>query len=123
MIYLLVQETITTKPVISIEFYVMLATSGVIRTTVRPGDKIKMTINVSDESKKRMIASIQQYVSENMDEDIGDLQASLLLEFVLKEIAPSVYNSAIVDAQAHMQERVSDLDGTCYQQEFTYWSE
>ena len=80
-----------------------------------------MAIKVSDESKKRMIASIKQYVSENMDEDIGDLQASLLLEFVLKEIAPSVYNSAIVDAQAHLQERVSDLDGTCYQPEFTYW--
>ena len=80
-----------------------------------------MAINISDESKKHMISSIKQYVSENMDEDIGDLQSSLLLEFVLKEIAPSVYNSAIADAQAQMQERVSDLDGTCYQPEFGYW--
>ena len=54
-----------------------------------------MAIKVSDESKKRMIASIKQYVSEHMDEDIGDLQASLLLEFVLKEIAPSVYNARL----------------------------
>ena len=118
---LLVRETITTKPVISIESYVMLATSGVIRTTVRPGDKIKMTIKVSDESKKRMIESIRQYVSKNMDEDIGDLQATLLLEYFLQEIGPSVYNGAIADAQAQMQERVTDLDGTCYQPEFGYW--
>ena len=80
-----------------------------------------MTIKIADETKKKMISSIQEYVSENMDEDIGDLQASLLLEFFLKEIAPSVYNSAIVDAQAQMLERVSDLDGTCYQPEFEYW--
>ena len=80
-----------------------------------------MTIKVSDESKKRMIESIRQYVSKNMDEDIGDLQATLLLEYFLQEIAPSVYNGAIADAQAQMQERVTDLDGTCYQPEFGYW--
>jgi uncharacterized protein (DUF2164 family) len=45
----------------------------------------------------------------------------LLLEFFLKELGPSVYNTAIGDAQAHLQERVGDLDGTCYEPEFCYW--
>jgi uncharacterized protein (DUF2164 family) len=56
-----------------------------------------------------------------MDEDIGDLKAKLLLDFFLNEIGPSVYNGAVHDAQAIMQERVVDLDGVCYHDEFGYW--
>lgn len=32
-----------------------------------------------------------------MDEEIGDLQADLLLDYVLGEIGPTVYNRAIAD--------------------------
>jgi uncharacterized protein (DUF2164 family) len=53
--------------------------------------------------------------------DIGDLKATLVLEFFLKEIAPTVYNGAIADAQTFMRDRVADLDGACGAQEFGYW--
>jgi uncharacterized protein (DUF2164 family) len=52
---------------------------------------------------------------------MGDLQAGLLLDFVLKEIAPSVYNAAITDAQTYLRDRVADLDGACVVPEFSYW--
>ena len=73
------------------------------------------------ETRVRLIASIRRYFEENMDDEIGELQASLLLEFCLKEIGPSVYNHAVRDAQAQMQDKVTDLDGTCYEPEFGYW--
>jgi uncharacterized protein (DUF2164 family) len=73
------------------------------------------------ESRQRLIASIRRYFEENMEDEIGELQASLLLEFCLKEIGPSVYNLAVRDAQAQMQDQVIDLDGTCYEPEFVYW--
>ncbi len=56
-----------------------------------------------------------------MDDDVGDLKAKILLDFFLEEIGPAVYNHAISDAQAVMQDRVADLDGTCYHTEFDYW--
>ena len=80
-----------------------------------------MPIAISQRVKKQSIASIRRYFTENMDEEIGELKAMLLLEFFLKEIGPSIYNQAIQDAQAQMQERVADLDGSCYEREFGYW--
>lgn len=56
-----------------------------------------------------------------LEQGIGDLKASLLLDFVLKEIGPSVYNQAVADAQARMAEMVDEIDGTCYEPEFGYW--
>jgi uncharacterized protein (DUF2164 family) len=80
-----------------------------------------MAIQLFKETQKTLVASIQRYFAEHMDEEIGDLKAMLLLDFVLQEVGPSVYNQAITDAQAHMLERVNDLDGSCYELEFAYW--
>ena len=81
-----------------------------------------MAIKLSKEAEKRLIASIKRYCAENMEEDIGDLKATLLLDFCVQEIGPTIYNQAIADAQANMQDKVADLDHSCYQVEFGYWS-
>jgi uncharacterized protein (DUF2164 family) len=80
-----------------------------------------VAIELSQEVKKDLIPSIQKYFREHMDDDIGDLKAELLLDFCLREICPTVYNRAIHDAQAFLQDRVADLDGTCFEPEMTYW--
>lgn len=80
-----------------------------------------MAITLSDEARKQLIASIKRYVAEHMDEEIGDLGAGLLLDFFVAELGPSIYNSAIADAQARITAWVGDLDGTCYEPEFEYW--
>jgi len=81
-----------------------------------------VTIELSKDVRERLIASVKQYFTEELDQDIGDLKSSLLLDFILKEIGPIIYNGAIADAQARMQEMVSELDGSCYKPEFTYWN-
>ena len=45
-----------------------------------------------------------------------------LLNFFLEEIGPAVYNRAIHDAQARLQQRVADLDGELFVDEFQYWT-
>ena len=80
-----------------------------------------MEIELTKEVKSRMLTSIKEFYAESMEADIGDLKAALALEFILKEIAPTVYNVAIADAQAHLQEKVTDLENACYRPEFTYW--
>lgn len=59
--------------------------------------EILLTIQLSPDTRKQIIASLQRYFAENMDEEIGDLQADLLLDYVLGEIGPTVYNRAIAD--------------------------
>jgi uncharacterized protein (DUF2164 family) len=68
-----------------------------------------------------MIASIKRFFAESLDDDIGDLKAARVLEFCVREIGPSIYNQAIADAQAHMQEKIADLGGVRYEAEFDYW--
>ena len=80
-----------------------------------------MTPTLSDEASDRAVASIRRYFSEQLDQEIGELQGRLLLEFILKEIGPSVYNAAIADAQTWLRDRVADLEGVCYAPEFGYW--
>jgi uncharacterized protein (DUF2164 family) len=80
-----------------------------------------VTIEISKQVRADAIASIQRYFQENMAEPIGDLPAGLLLNFFLEEVGPAVYNRAIADAQARMQQRVSDLNGELYADEFQYW--
>lgn len=40
----------------------------------------------------------------------------------MEEVGPAIYNRAIADAQARMQQRVSDLNGELYADEFQYWA-
>ncbi len=80
-----------------------------------------MAISLTKEAKKQAIQSIKKYIAENFEEEIGDLKADLLLDFFLKEIGPTIYNHAISDAQAYLQDKVVDLDGSCYETEFGYW--
>ena len=80
-----------------------------------------MTIKLSKITKQQLIESIKRYFKENLDEEIGDLKASLFLDFCLQEICPSVYNQAIIHARSFMEDKLSDLEDTCYEPEFDYW--
>ena len=80
-----------------------------------------MAIELFDETRQKLIESIKRYAAERLDEEMGDLKAALLLDYVLEEIGPTIYNKAIADAQAHLLDRVGDLDGSCYEPEFGYW--
>jgi len=80
-----------------------------------------MTITLSEEVRRQAIASLKRYFAEELDQDVGELKAGLLLEYFLEEIAPSVYNGAIADAQTYLRDRVADLEGACAIPEFSYW--
>ena len=80
-----------------------------------------MAVTLSDEVRKQAIASIRRYSTEELDSDLSDIQAASLLAFFLKEIAPTVYNAGIADAQVFLRDRLADLEATCYEPEFVYW--
>lgn len=82
-----------------------------------------MPIELPDDTAAKIVASLKRYFKEQRDEELGDLQAKLLLDFIVKEVAPSIYNSAIIDAQTFLRDRVADLDGACFEPEFGYWRE
>ena len=80
-----------------------------------------MNIEIPDEARKRAIASIERYFSENMEERIGNVAAGALLGFFLDEIGPLVYNRAVADVQERLQMRVMEVDIELHVDEFDYW--
>jgi uncharacterized protein (DUF2164 family) len=80
-----------------------------------------VTVELSADARKEALASIRRYCTQNLELEVGDIKAAALLEFFLKELAPSVHNAAIADAQVYLRDRLADLEATCYEPEFAYW--
>lgn len=80
-----------------------------------------MLINMEPDAQQYLLESIKRFFAEDLDEDIGDLKAATVLEFCLREVCPSVYNQAIIDAQEFFERAASDLPGVRYAPEFDYW--
>ena len=80
-----------------------------------------MPLQLPKDTEQQLLASIQRFFVEHMDDEIGGLKASFLLDFCLREVGPCVYNLAIGDAQTQLLSRVDDLDGSCFEPEFGYW--
>jgi uncharacterized protein (DUF2164 family) len=74
-----------------------------------------MRIELSDERRARLVADIQKLFSEELDDDIGELRAGLVLDFFVKNLGPPVYNQAIRDAHGFIQEKLVDLEGDFYE--------
>ncbi|WP_204101452.1 DUF2164 domain-containing protein [Occallatibacter savannae] len=79
-----------------------------------------VTLELDKQQRAAAISSLKRYFEENLD-PIGDLPAGLLLNFVLEEIGPVIYNRAIADAQTRLTQRVADLNGELYADELQYW--
>jgi uncharacterized protein (DUF2164 family) len=80
-----------------------------------------MAIQLPKEVEKQLIVSIKRYFDEYMEDEIGDLKAKLLLDYVVREVGPSIYNQAVADVQAYMQGKVADVENTLYEPELGYW--
>jgi uncharacterized protein (DUF2164 family) len=78
-------------------------------------------IELDKPTRAEAIASIQRYSEENLTEPLGTLPATLLLDYFLEEIGPTIYNQAISDAQSRIVQRTADLSGELYADAFTYW--
>ena len=80
-----------------------------------------MNIQPSKEETVQLVSSIQKYFKEELDQEIGELQAKLLLDYFFKEIAPLAYNKGVSDAETYLLTQIEDLPGTCFQEGLTYW--
>jgi uncharacterized protein (DUF2164 family) len=80
-----------------------------------------MKVELSKQVRGDAIASLQRYFDENMPEPIGDLPAGMLLDYFVEEVGAAIYNKAIADAQARMQQHAMDLHGELFAEEMTYW--
>ncbi len=84
--------------------------------------RVKGQITLPDKQQKLAAASLRRYFLEELDVEIGELKSSLVLDYILREIGPAIYNDAIGDARTFFDERAADLSAMCYHKEFPYWA-
>lgn len=66
-------------------------------------------IELPREIKDQALSDIKNYFSKEREEELGDLGAGLLLDFILENIGPVIYNQALKDSYSFMSEKLEDL--------------
>lgn len=64
---------------------------------------------LSKEQKEEMKQKLQDYFFKERGEELGDLPATLMIDFIISELGKTFYNKEIEDAQRYMIERVEEL--------------
>jgi uncharacterized protein (DUF2164 family) len=72
-------------------------------------------IKLSDGRRDRIVRSLRVFFASELEEEISDFQARLVLDFFLRELGAPVYNQAIQDARGFVQEKLADLEGEFYE--------
>ncbi|GAE37602.1 DUF2164 domain-containing protein [Halalkalibacter akibai] len=69
-----------------------------------------MYIRLPKENKDQIISKLQDYFYNKRAEEIGNLGAENLLDFVLKEIGPYFYNQGIMDAKEVFEQKMLSIE-------------
>ena len=64
---------------------------------------------LNKEQKAAVSAKLKEYIAENFDMDIGNLQAAVFADYIAENIGAYFYNKAVADSLSFMAERVEDL--------------
>ncbi|NIS19219.1 MAG: DUF2164 domain-containing protein, partial [Thermoplasmata archaeon] len=64
-----------------------------------------------------MILGVEGFFLDEFDEEISPFRAEQLLDHFLAALGPPVYNQAVQDARAYMQDKLDDLDGEVWEAE------
>lgn len=69
----------------------------------------KNKIKLTKEKRDEMISAIKTYFLNEREEELGDLATSLMLNFIIEELAPEFYNQGVYDSYKYMNDRNEDL--------------
>ena len=64
---------------------------------------------LTPDQQKFAINELQTYFLQERDEELSELSAILLLDFISQKLAPMYFNKGIEESQKFMSERVEDL--------------
>ena len=71
-------------------------------------------IEFSKEERAAITAKLRKYFARELDQELGQLPAEMLLDFIGKEIGGAFYNRGIHDAQQLVQQKAEDIVEALY---------
>lgn len=74
-----------------------------------------MRIRLAPERRQDLLRALKDYFATEFDEPLSDFRAEALLDFLVRELGPPVYNQGVRDAAGYMQEKLADIEGEVFE--------
>jgi uncharacterized protein (DUF2164 family) len=71
-------------------------------------------IEFSKDERAAATGKLRDYFARELDQELGQLPAEMLLDFIGKEIAGAFYNRGVHDAQHLVQQKAEDIVEALY---------
>jgi len=71
-------------------------------------------IELSREARQAAAAGLRKVLIEDLDIEIGALQAEMILDRLVLDVGPVLYNRALTDARAVIAAKAEDMDEALY---------
>jgi len=76
-----------------------------------------VSLDLDEARRKAMLGRIQSFFAQELDEEIGELKARLVLHFFLETLGAATYNQGAADVQAWLHDKLLDLEGELFEDE------
>ncbi|EFM12693.1 Protein of unknown function DUF2164 [Paenibacillus curdlanolyticus YK9] len=73
-----------------------------------------IVIKLPKEEKAEVIKQVQAFFEEERSESIGEIAAELLVDRMIQELGPYIYNRAIADTRAMVSDKFNQIDDELY---------
>jgi uncharacterized protein (DUF2164 family) len=80
-----------------------------------------MSLELTTQESQEAMHSLKRYFTAELDVELSELKAKLLLDYLMKELAPLAYNRGVADAESFFRNKLEDLTATCFEPGLTYW--
>jgi uncharacterized protein (DUF2164 family) len=74
-------------------------------------------IKLDDPVRIEVVAKLQKYFEDELQQEIGSFDAEFLLDFFSKEVGGYYYNQGLVDALKNFEIKMEDVGESIYQLE------
>ena len=71
--------------------------------------KHKKLLQLDNEEEEALLDELREYMSDELDMDLGNLPAKFLLDFMVSLIGPKIYDQAIEDAEPWLYDRFTGI--------------
>jgi uncharacterized protein (DUF2164 family) len=71
-------------------------------------------INISRKNKDKIIQDLQEWFQENLEQEIGNLDAEFLTDFFTENVGGLYYNQALKDVHTLIYEKTESLADSIY---------
>ena len=71
-------------------------------------------IKISKKNKDKIIQDLQEWFQENLDQEIGNLDAEFLTDFFTENVGGLFYNQALKDVHTLIYEKTESLADSIY---------